>query len=82
MDSRSNYLIQKLKTEIANEKRISNTTNSSFNVAMQFLEDVWNYIINNIKLKHPDYNEQQILLLIRAQNQIEIKMRNQLRCKE
>jgi hypothetical protein len=76
MNSRSKHLIQKLKSEIKNESRLSKSNHSSFEIAIQFLDDCWNYVIENIKAEHPDYDDEQVLAEIRSKNELEIKIRD------
>jgi Zn-dependent metalloprotease len=76
LNSRSRFIIRKLNNDIQVAHKIIKSKTSPFSIVGQIIDDMDENRTNKLKEENPQLNDEQILKLIRYQNEVEIKIRD------
>lgn len=76
LNSRSRFILGKLKNDIQVAHKIIKSKTSPFSIVGQIMDDLNENRTNKLKEENPQLNNEQILKLIRHQNEVEIKIRD------
>lgn len=76
LNSRSRFILRKLNNDIQVAHKIIKSKTSPFSIVGQIMDDINENRTNKLKEENPQLNNEQILKLIRHQNEVEIKIRD------
>lgn len=76
LNSRSRFILRKLNNDIQVAHKIIKAKTSPFSIVGQIMDDINENRTNKLKEENPQLNNEQILKLIRHQNEVEIKIRD------